>query len=33
MTSLAAASGVLGWGQPADAQARAATRAGRQWGR
>src|ERR1039457_1267742 len=32
MTSLAAAPGVLGWGQPAEAQARAAAGAGRQWG-
>ncbi|HEX3962182.1 MAG TPA: NUDIX hydrolase [Trebonia sp.] len=32
MTSLAAAPGMLGWGQPAEAQARAAARAGRQWG-
>jgi 8-oxo-dGTP diphosphatase len=32
MTSLGAAPGVLGWGQPAEAQARAVARAGRQWG-
>ncbi len=32
MTSLAAAPGVLGWGQPAEAQARAAADAGRRWG-
>lgn len=32
MTSLAAAPGLLGWGQPAEAQARATARAGRQWG-
>jgi 8-oxo-dGTP diphosphatase len=32
MTSLAAAPGSLGWGQPAEAQARGAARAGRQWG-
>jgi hypothetical protein len=32
MTSLAAAPGVLGWGQPAEAQARAAAAAGRSWG-
>jgi len=32
MTSLAAAPGVLGWGQPAEAQARAAAAAGRRWG-
>jgi hypothetical protein len=32
MTSLAAAPGVLGWGQPAGAQARAAAEAGRRWG-
>jgi 8-oxo-dGTP diphosphatase len=32
MTSLAAAPAVLGWGQPAEAQARAAAEAGRQWG-
>ena len=32
MTSLAAAPSILGWGQPAQAQARAAARAGRQWG-
>jgi hypothetical protein len=31
MTSLAAAPGVLGWGQPAQAQARAAAAAGRSW--
>ena len=32
MTSLAAAPAVLGWGQPAEAQARAAAEAGRRWG-
>ena len=32
MTSLAAAPGMLGWGQPAEAQARATARVGRQWG-
>ncbi len=32
MTSLAAAPALLGWGQPAYAQARAAAEAGRQWG-
>jgi 8-oxo-dGTP diphosphatase len=32
MTSLAAAPAVLGWGQPAEAQARAAAAAGRLWG-
>jgi hypothetical protein len=32
MTSLAAAPGILGWGEPAEAQARSAARAGRQWG-
>ena len=32
MTSLAAAPAVLGWGQPAEAQARAAAEAGRHWG-
>jgi 8-oxo-dGTP diphosphatase len=32
MTSLTAAPAILGWGQPAEAQARAAARAGRQWG-
>jgi len=32
MTSLAAAPGVLGWGQPAEAQAQGAARAGRAWG-
>ena len=32
MTSLAAAPGILGWGEPAEAQARGAARAGRQWG-
>jgi 8-oxo-dGTP diphosphatase len=32
MTSLAAAPAVLGWGQPAEAQARAAAAAGRRWG-
>jgi 8-oxo-dGTP diphosphatase len=32
MTSLAAAPTVLGWGQPAEAQARAAAEAGRRWG-
>jgi hypothetical protein len=32
MVSLAAAPAVLGWGQPAEAQARAAAEAGRRWG-
>jgi len=32
MTSLAAAPDMLGWGQPAEAQARAAAAAGRSWG-
>jgi 8-oxo-dGTP diphosphatase len=32
MTSLAAAPGILGWGEPAEAQARGAARAARQWG-
>jgi 8-oxo-dGTP diphosphatase len=32
MTSLVAAPAVLGWGQPAEAQARAAAEAGRRWG-
>jgi hypothetical protein len=32
MTSLAAAPSVLRWGQPAEAQARAAAEAGRRWG-
>lgn len=32
MTSLAAAPAVLGWGQPAEAQASAAAEAGRRWG-
>jgi hypothetical protein len=32
MTSLAAAPAVLGWGQPAETQARAAAEAGRRWG-
>ena len=32
MTSLAAAPGVLGWGQPAEAQAQGAARVARQWG-
>jgi len=32
MTSLAAAPGVLGWGQPAEAQARTTAKAGRRWG-
>ena len=32
MTSLAAAPALLGWGQPAEAQARAAAEAGRRWG-
>jgi 8-oxo-dGTP diphosphatase len=32
MTSLAAAPAVLGWGQPAEAQARAVAEAGRRWG-
>jgi hypothetical protein len=31
MTSLAAAPAVLSWGQPAEAQARAAAEAGRRW--
>jgi 8-oxo-dGTP pyrophosphatase MutT (NUDIX family) len=32
MTSLSAAPGVLGWGQPAEAQALGAAQAGRRWG-
>jgi len=32
MTSLATAPAILGWGQPAEAQARAAARCGRHWG-
>lgn len=32
MTSLASAPGMLGWGQPAEAQALATARAGRAWG-
>jgi 8-oxo-dGTP diphosphatase len=32
MTSLAAAPGILGWGEPAEAQARGAARAARRWG-
>jgi 8-oxo-dGTP diphosphatase len=32
MTSLAAAPAILGWGQPAEAQAQGATRVARQWG-
>jgi 8-oxo-dGTP diphosphatase len=32
LTSLAAAPRLLGWGQPAEAQARAAAEAGRRWG-
>jgi hypothetical protein len=32
MASLVAAPAVLGWGQPAGAQARAAAEAGRRWG-
>ena len=32
MTSLDAAPGVLGWGQAAEAQARVAAEAGREWG-
>jgi hypothetical protein len=32
MTSLIAAPAVLGWGQPAEAQAHAAAEAGRRWG-
>lgn len=31
-TSLAAAPGLLGWGEPAEAQARGAARAAREWG-